>query len=97
MSQDIVKLQGQVAWLTRQMFGRKSEKLPDPQQNQLFEHVDDEASDEPPTIETIQYDRRTSVRGKRKPIPDHLPRRDKVYDLSEDQKENLKRIGQEIS
>ena len=29
MSQDMVKLQGQVAWLTRQMFGRKSEKLTD--------------------------------------------------------------------
>ena len=98
LSQDLVKLQGQVAWLTRQMFGRKSEKLPDPQQNQLFKHLDDQTGDEPqPQTETIQYERRKSARGKRKPIPDHLPRRDKVYDLPEDQKENMKRIGQEIS
>jgi transposase len=80
------------------MFGRKSEKLSDPEQRQLFEHLDDETADEPePKTQTVQYERRPSVRGKRQPIPDHLPRRDKFYDLPEDQKANLKRIGQEIS
>ncbi len=98
MSQDVVKLQGQVAWLTRQMFGRKSERLPDPKQGHLFEPLEEEAGDEAkPKTETVQYERRVPERGKRKPIPDHLPRRDKVYDLPEDQKANLKRIGEEIS
>jgi transposase len=99
MSQDMVKLQGQVAWLARQMFGRKSEKLSEPEQGQLFDHVNDEgATEAAPQTDTVKtHERRKSERGKRKPIPDHLPRRDKFYDLSEDQKTNLKRIGQEIS
>lgn len=101
MSLDMVKLQGQVAWLTHQMFGRKSEKLTADEQAGLFEHLhdDDETAqdDAKETTQTITYKRRSANRGKRQPIPDHLPRREVIYDLPEDQKVHLKRIGEEVS
>jgi len=101
MSQDMVKLQGQVAWLTRQMFGHKSEKLTNDEQAGLFEHLHDEAASAQEQAQenkqTITYERRSPNRGKRQPIPDHLPRREVIHDLPEDQKANYKRIGEQVS
>ena len=96
-----MKLQGQVAWLTRQMFGRKGEKLTDDAQAGLFEHLHEDTTpaqdDAPEQTQTITYERRSTNRGKRQPIPDHLPRREVIHDLPEDQKANRKRIGQAVS
>lgn len=104
MSADMLKLQSQVAWLSRQLFGRKSEKysLPTEQSQQgLFTHLPQATpgteSTSAPT-QTITYEREVeSARGKRLPIPADLPRVERVHDLPADMKVGMKKIGQEVS
>lgn len=103
----INKQQREIDWFNRQMFGRKSEKLA-PVDETLFEQLDAQASDSTspsePETETITYSRRRAFCGGRGPIPDHLPRVDRVYDLPEDQKvcpttgqPLVKKIGEDVS
>jgi transposase len=95
--------QRQIAWLTRQMFGRKSERLAQADEPALFDGVAgaEAAPPEPPEAEpetqAVTYRRRAAKRGKRSPIPDHLPRVDRVHDLPEEEKAGMKWIGQETS
>ena len=82
----IEKQEGQIAWLTRQIFGRKSERLTDSSHPLFPESAEAQgASDALVEKETITY-KREKPGGKRQAIPDHLPRVDRVYDLPEDQK-----------
>jgi len=109
LGEDNHKLQGQVAWLNRQQFGRKSERYEDPNQQTLTFATDgaEEAShDEPADSQTITYDRKKPAsrgRGKRQPIPADLPRVERIFDLPEDQKtdsatgESLVKIGEKAS
>jgi transposase len=105
LSQDVVKLQGQVAWLTKQLFGRKSERfdLSGGLFDQWAQDQSPDAAQSPaPQKQQIAYTR-TKPGGKREVIPEHLPRRDKVYDIPEDQKvcpqtgAPLVVIGREVS
>jgi len=104
MTATIEKQEGQIAWLTRQIFGRKSERLMDSSHPLFPESVEAQGvSDVPAEKETIIY-KREKPGGKRQAIPDHLPRVDRVYDLPEDQKVCpatgkvlVKRIGEEVS
>jgi transposase len=99
------KQQGQIAWLTRQLFGRKSERWPDEDQPGLF--GDEAAPPSPVAKQTIEYEREAPAsgggdsggggRGRRQPIPDHLPRETRIYDLPESEKAGMKRIGEEVS
>lgn len=99
----INRLQGQVEWLTRQMFGRKSERWSGDEQTGLFAGIvanDDAAGavDVGMVKQAVAYERESSGgRGKREPIPDHLPRETRVYDLPEHEKMGMKRIGEEVS
>jgi len=104
MSADMLKLQSQVAWLSRQLFGRKSEKYALPAESGLFADLPQttapgsEATSAP--TQTITYEREVATsaeRGKRLPIPADLPRVERVHDLPADMKAGMKKIGQEVS
>ena len=110
LSQTVTKLQSQVAWLTRQMFGRKSERWAQDHQPTLFgppetpeaPQFSASASTPAPVDEPGANDSGNSRRrrGKRQPIPDHLPRVERIHDLPEEQKAGppaLRRIGEEVS
>ncbi|MEX2387487.1 MAG: transposase, partial [Phycisphaeraceae bacterium] len=86
------KQQGQIAWLTRQMFGRKSERWSGDDQPGLFgdEQASAEASE--PAKQAIEYEREAPAaggRGKRQPIPDHLPRETRIHDLPAHEKTGM--------
>ena len=106
----IQKQRGQIDWLTRQLFGRKSEKLTAGAGDQpLFEGFDEPPSETTsppePETETITYDRkRAGFRGGRGQIPANPPRVDRIYDLPQHEKVCpqtgqpwVKKIGQDIS
>lgn len=101
LSETVSKQQSQIAWLTRQVFGRTSERLARDEEPGLFAGLDasaDEADAADPTeTQTVTYQRRSPQRGKRTPIPDDLPRYERVHDLPEDQKAGMKWIGQQTS
>lgn len=76
----VVELLGQVDYLKRMLFGRRSEKLhDDPNQGVLFgrlepdDHPEQEDNSEDDEETTPRQRRRTRHRGRR-PLPDHLPR-----------------------
>ena len=107
LTETVTDLQAQVAWLSRQLFGSKSERVIDDGEAGLFSHLDgsegdgdpnDRTSpDESPTS-TVMCERSTSTRrGKRRPIPDDLPRIERVHDLPDDEKADMKCIGREVS
>ncbi len=108
----VTDLQGQVAWLKRQLFGSKSERMVHVDEHGLFAHLaaaesdgggstEGDTSATAPT-ERIIYERQNTRfhfrgRGKRAPIPDDLPRVERVHDLPEEEKAGMTRIGQEVS
>jgi hypothetical protein len=104
LTETVNKQQSQIAWLTRQMYASKSERLTRDDEPALFDDVDDgeEASSPAPfeaqsDTQTVTYQRRAKGRGKRSPIPDPLPRYDRIHDRPEDEKVGMKWIGQEVS
>jgi len=107
LTETVTDLQSQVAWMKRQLFGRKSERLTDAEQATLFGEVlraeqapgaGSEGESAPATpIQTVTYQRQVSKRGKRQPIPDHVPRVDRIHDLPAQEKAGLKCIGQRIT
>lgn len=103
---EILYLKEQIAWLTRQMFGKKSERLVDADQEQLkFDGF--EATNQPQTeTKTIPaHDRkqRTSTGEETIKLPDDLPVETTIIDLPEEEKVcketgiPLQKIGEEIS
>ena len=106
-------LTGKVEYLTEQnrlyrdrLFGRKSEKKRpdnDPNQPSLFDELEETCKEEPesPEEKTVVKGH-TRTRGKRAPLPENLPRRDMVHDLSEEEKRcacghTMEKIGEEVS
>ena len=85
----INELNEQIRLLKASLFGRKSEKDSfDPKQPSLFEELEDEdseseLSDDDDEIEIPAHKR--NKRG-RKPIPESLPRIDKIHDISDAEK-----------
>ncbi len=86
-------------------FAARSEKLPNGNQSCLFDEVEIVSAkpDEDTLVDVIEVPSHKRVRGKRKPLPDNLPREDVVVDLPEDQKictkdgAALKEIGSDVS
>ncbi|MFH1616056.1 MAG: IS66 family transposase [Planctomycetota bacterium] len=84
-------LQGQLYYLKRQLFGKKSEKL-DPQQRLLFENLYTEvqAKIEDRNRETVKDQtapkRKNANHNGRRPLPDDLPRRTFVVEASPEEK-----------
>ena len=87
-------------------FAAHSEKLPS-NQSELFNEAEvlaqKEKEDQAVKADSIEVPAHTRRRGKREPLPDHLPREEVVIDLPENEKicvrdgSTLKEIGAEIS
>lgn len=88
----------------RDRFGSKSERVEDlPSEQLIFNEIEKEAGtlpDDSGESETITYERKKGRKPKR-PFPEHLPREEKIIDLSESEKtcphdgHRLKEIGEE--
>ena len=101
----IQHLEEQVRLLRNEIFGRKSEKRPAPEddrQQPLFDEAEEEAPEEigqpPEPIPVAPHKRRKAGR---KPLPDSLPRIEVIHDIAESQKQcacgaMLSRIGEEV-
>ncbi len=97
-------LREQIRLLRAQLYGRKSEKIipvDGPQPLPLFDMPEPEGLDQEPE-EEIQVPGHTRKKRGRKPLPDNLPRVEKVHDIREEDKVcscgcKLKRIGEETS
>ena len=94
----------QVRLLRAQLYGRKSEKViptDGPQPLPLFDMPEPEGLEDE-AVEEIQIPGHTRKKRGRKPLPDDLPRVEKVHDIKEEDKVcscgcELKRIGEETS
>jgi transposase len=96
------KLQRQLAWLSRQHFGRKSEQVPEEQLRLWLDALDeDAAANETETPEPAEKPEPKGQRPVRKPPPAHLPREDQHLDIDttacEDCGGALHAIGEEIT
>lgn len=93
---EISQLQDTILLLQHRKFAPKSEKSK--YQLSLFnelEDIIDEDDEKDEEKETITYDRKK--RGKRRPLPEELPRVDDIVDIPEEDKDGMKCIGEEIS
>ena len=86
-------------------FAKQSEKLPS-DQSELFDEAEalsDPVDTKEDPEDIIEVPAHKHDRGKRKPLPDHLPREDVIIDLTDDEKvcakdgTPLKEIGSEVS
>ena len=91
LTEQIEKLKSQVAWLTRQMFGRKSEKF-DPNQ-QWFDGLTINAVEQnapaapvPDVVQTVAAHTRQVTPHGRGELPAHLPREIEIIDVPEAEK-----------
>lgn len=93
----IQELKDTVWLLQRKKFAPTSEQIKNEAQLMLFDEVEalELELEEPEEKETITYERKK--RGKRKPLPENLPRIYDEYDLSEEEKKGMKLIGEDRS
>ena len=94
----IKELKDTILLLQRRKFAPTSEQIKDEAQLMLFnelEDIIDTGKEEEEEKESITYERKK--RGKRKPIPDNIPRIDDIIDLTEEEKVGMKYIGDEIT
>jgi transposase len=105
-SAEILYLKEQIAWLTRQIFGKKSERVVDADREQL--NFDGFETATPPKTETQtvpahERKKRTSTGEDTIKLPDDLPVETTVIDLPEEEKicketgVPLQKIGEEVS
>lgn len=94
--QEIDRLKELINLLQRKKYAPQSEKFKN--QLPLFNEVEDIFENEQEAEKTtIVPEHERKKRGKRKPLPESLPREDIVLDLSDEEKEGLKYIGDEIT
>lgn len=100
-------LEERIQLLQAQLFGRKSERIPeDERQARLFDELETTLALGPDLFEAarepIQIPGHERSQPKRRPLPAELPREEIIHDLSESEKEcacgeSLSRIGEEVS
>jgi transposase len=103
---EILYLKEQIAWFQRQIFGKKSERIADADQEQLkfsgFESATP-PKEETQTVPAHKRKKRTSTGNDAIQLPDDLPMETTVIDIPEEEKIcketglPLKKIGEEIS
>ena len=91
MTEQIAKLKNEILWLTRQVFGRKSEKF-DPNQ-QWFDQLTIDAVEQnlpaaatPDVVQTVATHTRKITPHGRGELPAHLPREIEIIDIPESEK-----------
>jgi len=97
-------LEERIRLLTKELFGRKSEKRPlesELRQLQLFNEAEVLVT-EGKKDESVEVPAHTRQRPKRKPLPEYLPRVDEIHDIPEEQKicgcgAHKSCIGEEVS
>lgn len=97
-------LEERLRFLQRELFGRKTEKRPrpdDPQQLGLFDEAEKIIGEKKPEGETVVVPEHTRQKPKRKPLPEELPRIEVIHDIGEEEKvcrcgSALSRIGEEV-
>jgi len=94
----VEKLEQELAWFRKQIFGTKSEKIHD-DPNQLSLGVEGKEEAPPSQAEVVEY--RTVKRAKpgRRPLPKSLPRRQVVHmpDEVKGKEDKFEKIGEEIT
>lgn len=103
---EILYLKEQIAWLTRQIFGKKSERVVDANPEQLeldgFESAEQQKV-ETQTVEAHERKKRTSTGKDTIKLPEDLPVETTVIDIPEEEKicketgVPLQKIGEEVS
>jgi transposase len=103
---EILHLKEQIAWLTKQLFGKKSERLVDTHSDQLefdgFGNLEQKPA-ETQTIPAHERAKRTSTGEDTIKLPENLPVETTVIDIPEEEKicketgVHLEKIGEEIS
>jgi transposase len=106
-SDEIRVLKEQLEWLKRQVFGKKSEKFVDKNEDQLwlegFDQIIPAAPEEKQDIPAHQRKKRQSNGKDKISIPDDLPIERQVLDIPEEEKvcpetgEPLVKIGEEVT
>ena len=105
-SAEILYLKEQITWLTRQIFGKKSERVVDANSTQLkFDGFETESQQKADThtIPAHQRKKRTSTGEDAIKLPDDLPVETTVIDIPEEEKicketgAPLEKIGEEVS
>src|SRR6056297_18336 len=94
-------LEEHIRLLTNEIFGRRSEKRPEPDEKQLSLFGQAEPAPEPAEEQITVYEHTRKKRG-RKPLPKDLPVKEVIHDIDEDEKvcscgERLSHCGQETS
>ena len=100
LESNVKKLEEQLRLLNAKLFGIKSEKLTQEQSNQLDLFNEAEEIESAPEVITIPEHKR--IKGGRRHLPADLPRIEKIYDISEEEKicacgSRLSRIGSDVS
>jgi transposase len=101
--EEICRLHEIIRKLKQEAFGPKKERWLDKEQPSLFNEAEVEAAkEEPKAEEKVVIPSHARARGKRKPLPENLPREVVVIDLPESEKvapdgSPLRVIGQEVS
>jgi transposase len=99
LDEKVLKLEHELTWLKRNLFGKKSEKFI-PHDQQMSLDIDVEPVEVPLEEEHIEYDRKKPSKKKeghgRGHMPTHLPFKDTVIEPEEDT-EDSRKIGEEIT
>lgn len=99
LDEKVLKLEHELTWLKRNLFGKKSEKFI-PHDQQMSLDIGVEPVEVPLEEEHIEYDRKKPAKKKeghgRGHMPTHLPFKDTVIEPEEDT-ENSRKIGEEIT
>jgi len=93
----ISQLQDNLLLLQRKKFAPTSEQYKNEPQLLLFNELEDIIENEEEKLEETEVKGHIRKRGKRKPLPEQLPREEVIYDLSEEEKVGMKCIGEERS
>ena len=100
LKQENEALKHEVSYFKNMLFGKKSERLltnvSDPQQLNLGLIPEEKKEEEPEKTQTITYKRKAKNNPVRKPLPEHLPRKEEIVSPKEDVSEAML-IGQETT
>jgi len=100
LDEKVLKLEHELSWLKRNLFGKKSEKFIPADEQQTSLDLDVEPIEVSIEEEHIEYDRKKSAKKKdghgRSQMPTHLPFKDTVIE-PEEGTEDTRKMGEEIT
>ena len=85
LKDEVKRLEHIIQLLKKDKFGSKAERFEEITDQLVFNEIELEAPKAPPEKETITYTRKKG-RKKKRPIPEGVPREEKIIDLPENEK-----------